>query len=130
MAEKSDEGLDQSDARLVEALKQGIKEGRFEVGTGSDAEEQPEEQPHAVFGGSVVGGGTQVAPADGGDDFFVRLNAYRAAKATGDRELIAQAERALHDYTRNELRDYECTTGPGPMTTSPFGMEARMPFRE
>lgn len=32
------------------------------------------------------------------------MNAYRAARNSGDREAIAEAERILHDVVRDELR--------------------------
>ena len=124
---RNEDGLDESDARLVEALKAGIREGRYEVGTSAaGAAEAPRQEAHSVFGGSICG--TEAQDQHEGDDFLARLNAYRTARATGDREQIAAAERALRNFTRDELADYECSNA-SQLPTSPFGMQGRMPFR-
>lgn len=36
-------------------------------------------------------------------DFFRAMNAYRAARSSGDREAMEQAERHLQDVVRGEL---------------------------
>lgn len=46
--------------------------------------------------------------------FLEAMNAYRVARATGDAEATAEAERALREVTRSELEEYERSQGrPG-----------------
>lgn len=42
-----------------------------------------------------------------GPNFLAAMNDYRAAKATGDAEAIAQAERRLQEVTRSDLAEFE-----------------------
>lgn len=87
--------LDESDEALVRQLKVALSQGRYEVGT-----EQGQD------GGEPSGGG--------GGRFLEAMNAYRAARAGGDREEIARAERALQEATRADLEEFERGQGrPG-----------------
>ena len=44
-------------------------------------------------------------------DFLSAMNAFRKAKASGDKDAIAAAERHLQEVVRQEMRDFEgCDT--------------------
>jgi hypothetical protein len=99
-------GMDESDRRLVEALRAGLAEGRYEVGTGDD-------QPAASVGATAAP--EPAAEADDGlageADFLQALNAYRSARQSGDREAMRAAERHLQEVTRAELMEFEASQG-------------------
>lgn len=64
-------------------------------------------------GGRATAFGDEGTPADGDDDaqeldFMRVMNAYRAAKASGDRDRTAQAEQALQAFVRGELSERGC----------------------
>lgn len=44
-------------------------------------------------------------------DFFVAMNAYRAAKASGDPEAIARAEDAWREQVRSEIIEQASRSG-------------------
>lgn len=43
-------------------------------------------------------------------DFFRAMNAYRAARSSGDREAMEQAERHLQEVVRGELTGEQCVS--------------------
>lgn len=88
------DGLDESDAALAERLKGAIAQGRYEVGA------TEEDAARAQASDDEAGG-------SGGSGFFEAMNAYRAARATGDAEVIARAERRLQEVTRADLAEFE-----------------------
>ena len=77
--------MDESDERLAETLRQEL------MGSGRK---------------------TAFGPDDAGDEggaFFDALEAFRAAKRTGDKDEVAAAERALQQVVRNEMtREESC----------------------
>jgi hypothetical protein len=107
-------GMDESDRRLVEALRAGLAEGRYEVGTGDDQPAAPASgQPAASAGATAAP--EPAAEADDGlageADFLQALNAYRSARQSGDREAMRAAERHLQEVTRAELMEFEASQG-------------------
>ena len=111
--------MDESDRRLVEALKAGLAEGRYEVGTGSEeaaASAGPASSSPAVASGEASRA-EEPEPGEKDDDlageatFLNALNAYRRAKKSGDREATLAAERHLQEVTRAELQEFEAAQG-------------------
>lgn len=116
--------MDESDERLVEALKEQIAQGRYEVGMdggagagqadggGTDAADGPVGAAgpvrHTSFAGSAAGA-KDAAPSplptddavDG--DFNRAMNAYRAARAAGDAQAMAQAQAQMQEVVRREM---------------------------
>ncbi|MGI6755744.1 MAG: hypothetical protein ACOX4F_07035 [Atopobiaceae bacterium] len=124
------DGLDASDARLVEALKEGLSHGRFEVGVDAPAEEPPAQVPPAGEFTEVptkakvpsdLASSAQSATGRSAQDsshdedraaqhemaFLQALNAFRAAKKSQDPEAMRAAERRLQEVTRAELEEFE-----------------------
>lgn len=104
--------MDESDEELAERLRRDLEaSGRrtaFPDGPDGDAAERGERVSPQTFG-HMAG---QDSDAQGGDldaedlqgPFFQAMNAYRAARNSGDRKAMAEAERILHDVVRDELR--------------------------
>lgn len=55
------------------------------------------------FGDEQVDSGSQSDEAQSYDDFFTALNAFRAARASGDKQAEAAAEDHLREVVRAEL---------------------------
>lgn len=122
--------LDESDRRLVEALKKGIAHGTYEVGV--DGGRRGDEDPAPDDGGQQ-GKNDQTDQAEQADDpmggdFMAALNAYRAAKRTGDADAIARAEKNLHDVTKAELQATEGCVSDGAKPVAPGGFPGMDPF--
>ncbi len=104
--------MDKSDELLVEALKESMAHGRYEVGTpeaqaaaeATDAEKTIRPQAFRAAGDSGTGMDMEAELAG---DFFAALNAYRAIRDSGTKEEIAAAERHLQEVTREDLRRRE-----------------------
>lgn len=131
----SDTGqLDESDRRLVEALKKGIARGTYEVGVDGEQQGGEVRSPDDGAQGQDVPGragqACQARQADDpmGGDFMAALNAYRAAKRTGDADAIARAEKHLHDVTRAELQATEGCVSDGAKPVAPGGFPGMDPF--
>lgn len=108
--------MDESDERLVEALKSSIAQGRYEVGMGDDggSDEQAQKPQgkvrHTAFAGSASASASGDAaaeelptddPVDGA--FNKAMNAYRAARAAGDAEAMARAQAQMQEVVRQEM---------------------------
>lgn len=108
----SQNGMDESDRRLVEALKAGLAEGRFEVGTGASPTGAPAAgQAAGTDDGASAAGAAADSDLAGEADFLRALNAYRSARQSGDREAMLAAERHLQEVTRAELMEFEASQG-------------------
>ena len=89
--------MDRSDELLVSQLKESLAGGAYKTAfqddaTGDDAGEQEQaEQDNPL-----------------GTDFFKAINAYRAARTSGDAKAMSEAERHLQDVVRGELLGNRC----------------------
>lgn len=125
--------LDESDRRLVEALKKGIARGTYKVGVDGEQQGGEVRSPDGVAQRQDVPGqagqACQAKQADDpmGGDFMAALNAYRAAKRTGDADVIARAEKHLHDATRAELQATEGCVSDGTKPVDPGGFPGMDP---
>lgn len=79
--------MTQSNEELAEQLK-GLL-GQTGLGTAFEGEQTAEDQP------------ADENPLE--TDFFKAINAFRAARSSGDAEKIAEAERRLQGVVRSEL---------------------------
>lgn len=128
------DGLDASDRRLVEALREGIAHGQYEVGMQNENSDEVEESQDSSSLESSVATPAATPDAPGEVDFMAALNAFRVAKKGGDPEAIAAAERHLQEVTRAELAATEGCASDGashgeqgaPGAYGPLGM-AGMP---
>ena len=78
--------LDESDEQLAHELMGMLSQTGYKVALGNEGE--------GTFGSSEP---------EAFDDFFSALNAFRAARASGDKEAEAAAEDHLRDVVRDEL---------------------------
>lgn len=84
--------MTQSNEELAEQLK-GLL-GQTGLGTAFEGEQPAEDQP------------ADENPLE--TDFFKAINAFRAARSSGDAEKIAEAERRLQGVVRSELTGESC----------------------
>lgn len=84
--------MDEQDEALAQQLEEQIEQGGRACAFGDEA--APEGQGEADDSQEL--------------DFMQAMNAYRAAKASGDRARTEEAERALQDLVRGELRERGC----------------------
>lgn len=75
--------MDTSDEKLVQKLKEGIAKTGYNTAFEADPPAE-DENPLET-------------------DFFKAINAYRAAKAKGDAQAVAEAEAHLQSTVRSEL---------------------------
>lgn len=104
--------MDESDEELAERLRRDLEasgrrtafpDGPDERSAEGDARVSPQTFGHIAGQGSGAQGDVPDAE-DLQGPFFQAMNAYRAARNSGDREAMAEAERILHDVVRDELR--------------------------
>lgn len=104
--------MDESDEELAERLRRDLEgSGRRTAFQDSpddgsakgDVRVSPQTFGHIAGQGSGAQGDVPDAE-DLQSLFFQAMNAYRAARNSGDREAMAEAERILHDVVRDELR--------------------------
>ena len=86
--------MDDSDRQLVDELRDGLLQAGYQTAFDDDAKASD----GAAHEGAALEGGNPLE-----DDFFVALNAFRAARSRGDREEIARAEERLREVVRGEL---------------------------
>ena len=79
--------MDASDELLVSQLKESLAGGEYQTAFEEDATE--DDNPL-------------------GTDFFKAINAYRAARTSGDADSMAEAQRHLQDVVRAELLGQRC----------------------
>lgn len=124
------DGFDESDRRLVEALREGIAQGQYEVGMQDEKSAEMGERCASPSTGTSGASSPAVPDSPGEVDFMAALNAFRAAKKGGDPKAIAAAERHLQEVTRAELAATEGCASDGassgaqgvPGTYGPMGM--------
>lgn len=85
--------MDQNDQALVDKLKGELAKQGMKTAFAEDAPAAGEKNEDSEV------------------DFLSAMNAFRKAKASGDKDAIAAAERHLQEVVRQEMRDFEgCDT--------------------
>lgn len=85
--------MDRSDEQLVSQLKESLAGGMYQT----------------AFAEDEAGDVAEVEDDNPlGTDFFKAINAYRAARTSGDADAVAKAERHLQDVVRGELLGERC----------------------
>ncbi len=87
--------MDELDAQLIEQLKEGLAAQGLPTAFGNEGAEAPEASIAAPEEDDLEG----VLESD----FFRAMNAFRAARASGDPERIAASEEAWRQVVRGEL---------------------------
>ena len=87
--------MDELDAQLIEQLKEGLAAQGLPTAFGNEGAEAPEAPETAPQEDDLEG----VLESD----FFRAMNAFRAARASGDPERIAASEEAWRQVVRGEL---------------------------
>ena len=82
--------LDESDEQLAHELMGMLSQTGYKVALGNQEANEGE-------------GTSGSSEPEAFDDFFSALNAFRAARASGDKEAEAAAENHLRDVVRGEL---------------------------
>ncbi len=92
--------MDRSDEMLVAQLKESLAAGTRKTAFAEDAaKETQDDAPHANLE-------PDENPLE--TDFFKAMNAFRAARTSGDPEAMARAEEHLRNVVRGELTGEDC----------------------
>ncbi len=110
--------MDQNDRALVDKLKAELAQQGRKTAFAEDAAPAAPNATDAAATAQVTSSSDPTANLNARDstgekdaasetDFLSAMNAFRRAKASGDRDAIAAAERHLQEVVRQEMRDVE-----------------------